>query len=80
MRTSTEKIAAVPELCSGCLMCQLACSFAWARAYNPSQSRILVEELDDTNPFSIVFTEECNDCGLCVRYCVYGALLLRKDT
>ncbi|MEE8442985.1 MAG: 4Fe-4S dicluster domain-containing protein [Dehalococcoidia bacterium] len=80
MRSSTEKIASVPELCSGCLMCQLACSFAWARAYNPSKSRILVEEMDDTNPFSIVFTEECNDCGLCVRYCVYGALLLRKDT
>ena len=78
MRARTEKIRAIPEACSGCLMCQLACSFAWARAYNPAQSRILIEEVDDTGPFRIAFTDECNDCGLCVRYCFYGALELTK--
>ena len=78
MRARTEKIRAIPEACSGCLMCQLACSCAWARAYNPAQSRILIEEVDDISPFRIAFTDECNDCGLCVRYCYYGALELAE--
>ena len=79
MRVKTEKIRAIPEACSGCLMCQLACSFAWARSYNPAQSRILVEEVDATSSFSIAFTDECNDCGICLRYCFYGALELREQ-
>jgi len=79
MRASTEKIRAIPEACSGCLMCQLACSSAWARAYNPSQSHILIEEVDDSGIFNIAFTDECNDCGLCVHYCVYGALELAEE-
>jgi Fe-S-cluster-containing hydrogenase component 2 len=74
MRPTTDKITAIPEACSGCLICQLACSFAFTKSYNPSKSRILIEEVDATEPFRISFTEECNDCGLCVRYCFYGAL------
>ena len=73
-RLMTDKIKTNPEVCSGCLMCQLACSFAFTKRYNPTQSRILIEEIDATKLFRISFTDECNDCGLCVRYCFYGSL------
>lgn len=79
MRLMTDKIRAIPEACSGCLMCQLACSFAFTKSYNPSQSRILIEEVDAISPFKITFTDECNDCGLCVKYCFYGALEMKED-
>ena len=81
MRSRTEKISTIPEACSGCRMCQLACSFSWQRAYNPAQSRIVIEEgevVDDTGPFRIAFTDECNDCGICVQYCFYGVLKLTE--
>ncbi len=74
MRLMTDKIRVIPEACSGFLMCHLACSFAFTKSYNPAKSRILIEEVDATEPFRISFTEECNDCGLCVRYCFYEAL------
>ena len=74
MPVVTDKIQVIPEACSGCLMCQLACSFAFTKSFNPAQSRILIEEIDDIQPYRISFTDECNDCGVCVRYCFYGAL------
>ncbi|MFC1995047.1 4Fe-4S binding protein [Chloroflexota bacterium] len=73
----TNKIQVITEACSGCRMCQLACSFAWVKSFNPAQSRILVEEIDDTSLFQITFTDECNACGICVRYCFYGALKMK---
>ena len=79
-RAETERLQVIPEACSGCLMCQLACSFAWTRKYNPVRSRILIEEVSATAPFRIAFTSECNDCGICARYCYYGALQLRRKT
>lgn len=77
MRLMTDKIRAIPEACSGCLMCQLACSFAFTKSYNPAKSYILIEEVDAIEPFRITFTDECNDCGLCVKYCFYSALKMR---
>lgn len=78
MRVMTGKIQTIPEVCSGCRTCQLACSSAWTRSYNPAQSRILIDDVDATKPVSITFTDECNDCGICVRYCFYGALKLKE--
>lgn len=78
MRVMTDKIQTIPEICSGCRICLLACSSAWSHSYNPAQSRILIDDVDATKPVSITFTDECNDCGICVRYCFYGALKLRE--
>jgi Fe-S-cluster-containing dehydrogenase component len=78
MRAMTDKIQTIPEICSGCRICQLACSSAWARSYNPAQARILIDDTEATKPVSITFTDECNDCGICVKYCFYGALKLRE--
>ena len=78
MRVMTDKIQTIPEMCSGCRMCQLACTMAWTRSYNPAQSRILIDDVDATKPVNITFTDECDDCGICVRYCFYGALKMRE--
>jgi len=64
-----------PERCTGCLICQLRCSFEYTpNIFNPSKARIVI---DPTNRQKISFTEECNNCGLCARFCLYDALEIK---
>ena len=60
------------ERCTGCLRCQLACSDLYTKAFNHSQARIrvLVSGMD----YSICFTDECTECGVCVDHCLFNAL------
>jgi len=72
MNEKNPKIIVHEENCTGCLICQLHCSFTYTKAFNPSKSYILVERHNHEN--SISFKDECNDCGICAKYCLYGAL------
>ena len=65
-------IAAAEELCSGCLRCQLVCSDAYTKSFNPSAARIRIHWSGSGG--RIDFTEECNECGLCADNCYFGAL------
>lgn len=69
---SKYKIEVYPENCTGCLRCQLACSELYTKAFSPFEARIRV----DTSGlrYLITFTPECNECGVCVDECFYGAL------
>lgn len=66
------RILAAEGKCTGCLRCQLACSQAYQKVFNPSLARIRIgfHGVD----CSIQFTEECVACGLCADNCLYGAL------
>ncbi|UCD85205.1 MAG: 4Fe-4S binding protein [Deltaproteobacteria bacterium] len=64
-----------PGSCTGCLLCQLACSEHYTGSFNPSAARVQVDV--SGIDCSIRFTEECNGCGVCVDYCFYEAL--RKE-
>ena len=58
--------------CTGCLRCQLACSHAYTKSFNPSAARVRVDFLGVD--LTIRFTGECVSCGLCADNCLYGAL------
>lgn len=62
--------------CAGCLRCMLACSFftSGKQAFNPALSKIQVEPGSGDGKLKIVFLEGCNNCGICTRYCEFGAL------
>ena len=64
------------ERCTGCLRCQLACSDLYTKAFNPSTARLRV--IISGADRSILFTEECNKCGVCVDQCFHGALQKMK--
>lgn len=59
--------------CTGCLNCELICSFTFTQTFNPSKARIVHDDE------GIWFTEECTECGLCTDYCVYGAIRRREE-
>ena len=68
------KIAVHPENCKGCGICELQCSFAKAKMFNPSESRIIIDWEDDEP--CIGFRDDCDECGICASFCVYGSLEL----
>ncbi|MDY6834880.1 MAG: hypothetical protein SVY53_08810 [Chloroflexota bacterium] len=47
--------------------------------FNPVKARVRIRRLvgADTE-YAISFTEECDNCGICARWCPYGALIQEK--
>ena len=76
-KASKFKIDVHREKCTGCIICQLECSFVKLGVFNPAESRILIYRIDD-DP-QIEFTDECDNCGICARLCPYGALVLVRS-
>lgn len=66
------------EKCTGCRICQLRCSFRYLAEFNPLKSYIVINREHGVRTGSIEFTDDCTWCGECARYCVYGALELKK--
>ena len=67
------------EKCAGCLICELRCSLRVEKAFNPAKARIRIRRLVGTDTeYAISFTEACDNCGICVRHCPYGALSQEK--
>ena len=60
------------SLCTGCMRCGLACSYLYEKKFNPLLARIRV--IVDGEDASVSFTDKCNQCGVCVDHCLYGAL------
>jgi ferredoxin len=46
----------------------------------PALAKIQVRRLvgDEAREFDVRVTEDCDGCGLCARYCLYGALILGR--
>ncbi len=62
-----------PEKCTGCRLCELACSFARYKAFNRELSAIRVESYEDRALNVPVACLQCREAP-CVRACVTGAL------
>jgi len=58
----------------------LYCSFRFEKKFNLSLSQIMIKRLVDSPvEYEITFTDQCDACGLCVKYCPYEALVRKKD-
>ena len=68
-----------PEKCTGCLQCELACSFEKEARFNPAHSRIKVFELDHGKT-SIPYT--CTQCAeaWCMHACPVEAITKNPKT
>ena len=63
--------------CRSCFVCQLVCSLRFEGAFDTSKAAISilpVRKSDGDADIRIAFEEKCDSCGLCVRYCPFGAL------
>ena len=85
-------IIANPNACTGCLICEMVCSFHHIGKYSIAQSSIKVNKSilnSKQNPKITIFYEEdkwspvcdiCNleDSPLCIRFCPENVLKLEK--
>jgi ferredoxin len=63
--------------CSGCLQCQLICSFKYFGFFKLSASCIQINSQE--TEYSAIFTDDCNRCGYCADYCLFGALTKSQE-
>ena len=78
---SKWQMTANPAECRLCFTCQLVCSLKQDSTFNPSKAYIIISKFVRPNgklDVEIFFTEECDNCGLCAKYCNYGALSREK--
>lgn len=62
-----------PEKCRGCFICQLVCSLRLEGAFAPARAALVITE-EPEGGLKITITERCDNCGLCARYCPFGAI------
>lgn len=63
--------------CAGCLVCQMRCSLLYTGTFNPAKAFINIDwPIEGGTVNSVQFTEGCTYCGVCARFCAYGALTL----
>lgn len=76
------------QKCTGCLRCELACSFHHSghTCFEPERSSIRIYRSNIDRSMRMVFDDSCDYCpderpmALCVGACVFGALgIIRKE-
>ena len=74
-RKKGQPISVDASKCAGCLICELRCSLRFEKAFNPARAAIIVRrKVQSVNEYEISFSDRCDNCGICARYCSYGAL------
>lgn len=63
-----------PVNCVGCLICVMRCALRFDEAFGPAEAKINIIPYADGRLNQISFTDECDTCGICARYCPHNAL------
>lgn len=65
--------------CTVCMVCQMVCALKFTgNTFKLSEAAIQLRRTEQ-GTCEIEFTEKCDDCGLCSRYCSYGSLVREKS-
>ena len=62
------------DKCTGCRICELACSHFHQNEYNPKKSFIRIMANDEASVYIPILDIQCEFCGKCVDACPEAAL------
>ncbi|MFQ5899224.1 MAG: 4Fe-4S dicluster domain-containing protein [Candidatus Methylomirabilia bacterium] len=65
----------IPEKCTGCLRCELACSYMQTGAFQPSKSVIRVAPYEAHTSYAPYTCSQCAE-GWCMAACPVGAITI----
>lgn len=68
-----------PDKCTGCLQCEMACSYELEGVFNPSRSRIKVFTFHDEGRFVPYTCTQCAEAW-CMQACPVDAIVINKVT
>lgn len=68
-----------PEKCTGCVQCELACSYHHEGVFNPSRSRIKVFTFHHLGRFAPYTCTQCTDAW-CLHTCPVEAIVIDETT
>lgn len=68
-----------PLKCTGCLQCELACSYEQEGVFNPSKSRIKVFTFHDEGRFAPYTCTQCTEAW-CMKTCPVDAIVVNGTT
>ena len=77
-RRRMKIITIVPHHCTGCRLCEIACSLKNAGECNPAKSKIRVIDFDNMFPIPLM----CLQCEkpFCAEICPSGAIIKEEET
>ena len=75
----TSVLVIYPEKCTGCGLCEHACSFEHEKEFNPSLSRIKVERNESRGFFTPCVCTQC-EYAPCIKVCPTDALVKNIKT
>ena len=67
-----------PDLCTGCLQCEMACSFQAEQSFNPAHSRIKVFTFHEEGRFAPYTCTQCAEAW-CLNACPVDAIRVGEN-
>jgi len=69
----------VPDRCTGCMQCELACSWVQTGSFQPSRSVIRVHVFDEQASYAPYTCFQCHEAW-CMSACPVNAIAIHPDT
>src|SRR5712691_552546 len=79
LATATNVLRIHPEKCTGCLRCELACSYMQTGTFHPAKSVIRVSPFEGHTSYAPYTCTQCAE-GWCMTACPYGTMFYDPDT
>ena len=74
-----KSLVIIPSKCTGCLQCELACSYENESIFNPAKSRIKIFDFHDKGRFVPYTCTQCDEAW-CMKACPVDAISVDAAT
>src|SRR6266496_4900164 len=77
-RRRMRQLRIIPDKCTGCMQCELACSFVQTGTFQPSRSVIRVNIFDEEASYAPYTCFQCEEAW-CMQACPVNAIAIDPD-